>query len=343
MTEWAGTLLMVNATDLKLLQLRKLNHLLNEVWERNPFYTGKWCRAGVGLHQLSSLDELAAFPFTTRAELVADQDSKPPLGSNLTRPLACYRRFHGSSGTTRAPMLWADTPQSWGWVMHCSVSLFLIAGVKPGDRIVFALPFGPSSGPWIMYEGACRLSCACFAAGHLEPGELVKLLRPLSPTVLIARPPELMRLTEAAEKTGIRPNRLGVGKIICPGAGVGNTRSQLERTWGVECFDRYGLTEAGSVAGECLALGGMHVLESDFIAEVIQPRGESPVSDGEAGELVLTSLGRIGRPIIRYRTGDLVRLKRDHHCPCGRTEALLPGGVQRLQEGLSPVARAASL
>jgi phenylacetate-CoA ligase len=331
------------APDFKVLQLRKFNHLLNEVWERNPFYTHKWCQAGVHLHQLGSLDELVEFPFTTRTELVADQDSRPPLGTNLTGPLAACRRFHNSSGTTRAPVFWADTLQSWGWIMHCSVALFLIAGVKPGDRIVFALPFAASSGPAIMYEGACRLGCACFAAGHLGPDELLKVLRPLSPTVLIARPAELVRLSEAAERAGIRSNHLGVGKIICPGASAGNNRAQLEQTWGTQCFDRYGLTEAGSVAGECLALGGMHVLEGDFIAEVIRPGSESPVTDGEAGELVLTSLGRIARPIVRYRTGDLVRLQQDHHCPCGRTEALLLGGVRRLQGGFnSSNARTAS-
>jgi phenylacetate-CoA ligase len=96
------------------------------------------------------------------------------------------------------------------------------------------------------------------------------------------------------------------------------------------------LTEAGSVAGECTAHpGGMHLLEQEFIAEVIRPDTGQPVPDGKPGELVLTNLGRLARPIVRYRTGDLVRLVRHHHCPCGRPDAIIVGGVRRraLEQG----------
>jgi phenylacetate-CoA ligase len=74
----------------------------------------------------------------------------------------------------------------------------------------------------------------------------------------------------------------------------------------------------------------MHLLEKNFIAEVIDPATNTCVADGREGELVLTTLGRLTQPIVRYRTGDLVRLLRDHTCPCGRREALLLGKVQRL-------------
>jgi phenylacetate-CoA ligase len=44
------------------------------------------------------------------------------------------------------------------------------------------------------------------------------------------------------------------------------------------------------------------------------------------GELVLTTLGRVGSPLIRYRTGDLVRVD-PKPCPCGRTWMRLVGGI----------------
>lgn len=73
----------------------------------------------------------------------------------------------------------------------------------------------------------------------------------------------------------------------------------------------------------------MHLLETEFIAEVLHPESAQPMADGEQGELVLTTLGRFCRPIVRYRTGDLVRQVRNHRCACGRREALLVGGVRR--------------
>lgn len=314
-------------------QLAKLNHLLNEVRERNPFYRQKWKQAGVPLQPLDSVESLANLPLTTREELVADQTAHPPLGTNLTYPLSAYKRFHRSSGTTRAPVFWADHEPSWQWVLHCSRALYLLAGVQPGNRLFFALRFGPSSGPWIIYEGACGLGCACLTSGSSDPAEQWAWIKKFQPNVLVGKPTQLIALGEWAGQSKTAPQSLGVRKIIStgePGAHMPSTRSQLERLWQAECFDRYGLTEAGSVAGECAAhCGGLHVLEEEFIAEVISPDDARPVPDGEWGELVLTNLGRLGRPIIRYRTGDLVRLFRSGHCACGRTGAVLMGGVRR--------------
>jgi len=68
------------------------------------------------------------------------------------------------------------------------------------------------------------------------------------------------------------------------------------------------------------------VIETEFIAEVIDPKTGKPVPDGDTGELVVTNLGRVGSPLIRYRTGDLVRMSRKP-CPCGRCFARLEGGI----------------
>ncbi len=87
------------------------------------------------------------------------------------------------------------------------------------------------------------------------------------------------------------------------------------------------MTEVGPVAIECAeAPGGLHILEGDYIAEVIDPLTAEPVPAGQPGELVLTNLGRWGSPLIRYRTGDLVRVDPEP-CPCGRTFRRLAGGI----------------
>ncbi|MHB8520324.1 MAG: phenylacetate--CoA ligase family protein [Limisphaerales bacterium] len=321
-----------------LIQLQKLNRLLSRVWERNPFYTAKWTEAGVRPRRLSKLEDLADFPFTTRAELVADQSAAPPLGANLSRELSEFRRIHRSSGTTRAPVFWADTARTWRWILGCSEKLFLLAGVKPADRLFFAMPFGPSSGPWIIYEGAHRLGCACFTSGSAETEAQRLWLDRFRPDVLVGKPTQLLALGSAQQSAATATNALGVRKLILTGeSNVGSLRAQLEQVWGAECFDRYGMTEAGSVAGECPAHpGGMHLLDEEFIAESIDPETARPVGEGEPGELVLTNFGRIDRPIVRYRTGDLVRLVRHRRCACGRGGTLLVGGVRRDQNGREP-------
>ncbi len=147
----------------------------------------------------------------------------------------------------------------------------------------------------------------------------------------MAKPSRTKALAQAARPAGVTASSLAVKKLILTGEPVlRSLQGELEDLWDAECFDRYGLTEAASVASECVAhSGGMHILEEEFIAEGIHPDFGQPVEDGDPGELVLTNLGRVGRPIVRYRTGDLVRLVRNHRCPCGRPEGLLMGGIQR--------------
>src|SRR6185436_4989858 len=215
--------------------------------------------------------------------------------------------------------------------MRCSQALFLMSGVLPDDRILFLTSFTQLSGPWIMYEGACKLGCCCFSAADID--EQIHCLDIFRPTVLIAKPSQLPRLAIALQEAGIVTASAGIEKLIFTGEAVSAAaRDELQTVWNAEAFDRYGLTEAGSVAGECQS-HGMHVLEGEFIAEVLDSRTEEPVPDGHLGELVLTTLGRISRPIVRYRTGDFVRLVREHQCPCGRADALLVGGISRQAAG----------
>src|SRR5207244_1002047 len=88
-------------------------------------------------------------------------------------------------------------------------------------------------------------------------------------------------------------------------------------------FDHAGMTEMGAYGFECAEQSGLHVNETEFIAEVVDPLTGRASAEGE---LVLTNLGRLGSPLVRYRTGDRVRIAQAP-CPCGRTFARLEGGI----------------
>ena len=104
-------------------------------------------------------------------------------------------------------------------------------------------------------------------------------------------------------------------------------KRRIEAAWGARCFDHAGATEVGAWAFDCQELNGcIHLNELEFIFEVVDPDSDKPVADGERGELVITSLGRPGMPVLRYRTGDLVEQVIEP-CGCGRTLARIRGGV----------------
>jgi len=110
-----------------------------------------------------------------------------------------------------------------------------------------------------------------------------------------------------------------------PGASIPATRERIEKELGVEAFDHTGATEVGAHGFSCSARDGVHINESEFVAEIVDLRTGEARDEGE-GELVLTNLGRWGMPVIRYHTGDRESAVRGT-CSCGRTLVKLAGGI----------------
>lgn len=309
-------------------QLEQLRELVAELIPANKFYTQKLEAAGAGFDIASLADFSARFPFTTKAELVADQLAHPPYGTNLTYPLNRYTRFHQTSGTSGAPVRWLDTPESWERLLDCWLEILDAAGARAGDRVMFAFSFGPFIGFWLAFEAAARLGCLCLPGGGLSSAARLRLLRENRARLLCCTPTYALRLAEVAAAEKVEIASLGVQTIIVagePGGSIPATRAKLEAAWpGARIFDHHGMTEVGPVTFECPRQPGLlHVIESAYLAEVVDPATGAPAA---SGELVLTTLGRTGSPLLRYRTGDLVRLG-PGDCPCGRPHLSLAGGI----------------
>jgi len=315
-------------------QLEQLRSLLAALFPANRFYTQKLQSAGLTFDIASLGDFSARFPFTTKPELAADQLAHPPFGTNLTYPLDRYTRFHQTSGTSGAPLRWLDTSESWDGMIECWTEVFRAAGIGAGDRVMFAFSFGPFLGFWLAFDSAARLGCLCLPGGGLGSAARLRVMRDNGANVLCCTPTYAIRLAEVAAEENIDLHLPGVKKIIVagePGGSIPATRAKLEALWpGARIFDHHGMTEVGPVTFQCPARPGvLHVIESAYVAEVIDPASGSPAS---SGELVLTTLGRTGSPLLRYRTGDLVKLGTRNSelgtpCECGRFDLALPGGI----------------
>jgi phenylacetate-CoA ligase len=297
--------------DLENLQLEKLQRLLNEIILANRFWTAKLATAGVKPTDIRTLADLQKLPFTTKSELVADQQTHPPYGSNLTFDVARYVRLHQTSGTTGAPLRWLDTVESWNWMLDCWRQLFDLMDLRPNDRLFFPFSFGPFLGFWAGFEGAARRGNFCLAGGGLSSQARLQLMLDNAITVVCCTPTYALRLAEVAAEQRIELANSPVRKILVagePGGNVPATRNRIETAWGARVVDHWGMTELGPLAIEAAdSPGTLTVLETECIAEIIDPQTLVPVPAGTEGELVITNLGRIGSPLIRYRTGDLVK------------------------------------
>ncbi|MGH7853459.1 MAG: phenylacetate--CoA ligase family protein [Candidatus Binatia bacterium] len=310
-------------------QVQRLRRMLDPILPANEFYRRKF--AGFGIRQMDSLDHFHKLPFTTKDELVEDQQKHPPFGSDLSFSQQRYIRIHQTSGTTGQPMYWLDTEESWNWWAECWKVVFEAAGVRAGDRIFFAFSFGPFIGFWAGWEGARKAGALAISGGAQSTAQRLQSIVDYAATVLVCTPTYALHMASEARKAGIDLAKDSAIKITIhagePGASIPSTKKLIEESWGAKCYDHAGATEVGAFGYECQTQpGGIHVNEDEFIAEVIDPATQQPVEPGAGGELVITNLGRLGSPVIRYRTGDLVQPSRQP-CPCGRPFILLEGGV----------------
>ncbi|GIK39094.1 MAG: coenzyme F390 synthetase [Chloroflexota bacterium] len=316
--------------QLAAVQLKKLQVMLADIYGRNRFYTKKFTEAGFYLGDLKSLVDLQYLPLTNKIELSTDQVAEGFTGANLTYPLTAYTRYHQTSGTSGQPLRVFDTVESWDWWGRCWAHVFAGAGVTAQDRIFFAFSFGPFIGFWAAVEGARQIGAMLIPGGGRSSIERLHLMRDTGSTVLCCTPTYALHLLEVAREQKIPFDDFKIRATIHagePGANVPATKARIEEGWSVKCYDHAGASEVGGHSFECQAQpNGIHVIESEFIVECLNPTTGQPVAPGEKGELVITNLGRWGFPVIRYRTGDAV-IFNQARCECGRTFLRLEGGV----------------
>jgi phenylacetate-CoA ligase len=289
-------------------KLDRLRGLLREILPHNAFYAAKLARFPHAT-RITSLDDLAEWPFTFKDELVeAAAASGQPV--NLTWEPGRYVRYHQTSGTHGRPLPVFDTADDWAWWMECWRTILDRGGVTAGDRVLVASSFGPYVGFWSGFEAAVSRGAMGIPTGGLTSLARLELIRSLRATVLLATPSYALHLAEVAADHKIDTRRLGIRLVIVagePGGSVRTTRGRIAAAWAADVLDHAGATEVGPWGVGDLHGDGIDVIEDWFHPEFLSLANGGPAQPGELAELVLTTLGRSGAPLIRYRTGDLVR------------------------------------
>jgi phenylacetate-CoA ligase len=294
-------------SQLTALKLERLRALLREILPGNAFYAAKL--GHVDAEHLGSLDELATWPFTFKEELV-EAAGHTGLPGNLTWPMERYVRFHQTSGTHGRPLPVFDSAADWAWWMDCWQLILGRAGVGPGDRVLVASSFGPYAGFWSGFDAFVNAAALTIPAGGMPSLGRLQLARRLAATVLIATPSYALHLAEVAEEHKIDLAATPIRLVIVvgePGGSIPATRARIADRWGAEVLDHAGATEVGPWGVGDSSGGGLDVIEPFFHPEFLALDTGRPAGPGELAELVLTTLGRAGAPVIRYRTGDVVR------------------------------------
>lgn len=313
-----------DSDKLEQRQLELLNSVFATILPRNEFYQSKF---GTRNFPLESLDELTQLPYTFKDELLGCEHSEG-YAANLTFPIDEYCRFHRTSGTRGRPMIVLDTPDDWHWWMETWQYVLDSAGMTPSDRVLMAFSFGPFIGFWSAFDAAVQRGAMVIPTGAMGSLARLELMRSVRSTIVFCTPSYALHLAEIAHDNQIELPDLAVEKIIVagePGGSIPAIRDQIESAWDAKVIDHCGASEIGPWGFADPAGRGIYVNEAHFIAEFLSIETGQPAEEDELAELVLTTLGRAGSPVIRYRTGDLVKPSWNDDQPCNF--ALLKGGV----------------
>jgi phenylacetate-CoA ligase len=203
-----------------------------------------------------------------------------------------------------------DTADDWQWWVDCWQFVLDAAQITPSDRVMLAFSFGPFIGFWSAFDAVIDRGAMAIPGGGMNSMARLELIERSEATALFCTPTYALHLAEVAGKHHVKLAKLPIERIVVagePGGSVPAIRHKIEAAWGARVIDHAGSTEGGPWGFADASGVGLHVLESEFIAEFVAVETGEPAEPGELAHMLLTSLGRFGCPVIRYRTGDLVR------------------------------------
>ena len=293
--------------EIAALQTRRLKETLIRAYENVPAYRAKFDAAGVTPADFHTLDDIAKFPFTTKQDLRANY----PFGM-FAVPREEIVRIHASSGTTGKPTVVGYTKRdidTWADVVARSIRA---AGGRPGMKVHVAYGYGLFTGGLGAHYGAERLGCTVIPISGGMTERQVQLIVDFEPEIVMVTPSYMLAILDEFRTKGIDPRdtSLQIG-IFGAEPWTNSMRREIEAAFDMHAVDIFGISEVmgPGVANECIETkDGLHIWEDHFYPEVIDPETGRVLPDGEAGEIVFTSLTKEGMPVIRYRTRDLTRL-----------------------------------
>ena len=319
---WDETIETLPRPQLIEYQTEQLRKHLELAWVQSPFYRQAFSAAGVTPSNLRRLEDLQRFPFIDKTIERDRQVARPFLGDLTAVGEEEVVFVAASSGSTGVPTLSPFTKEDFDEFQDVQARLFWGTGMRRHDRYVHALNFTLFvGGPDVI--GAQKLGALCIWAGSIPSERLLFIMKNFQPTTTWTTPSYAWYLGETAKQQGIDPARdLGIRRIIVagePGGSIPATRAAIEALWNAQLYDFYGISDIfGACAGMCSVRDGLHLAEDHILIEVIDPASGDPVQGEAPGEMVLTTLRKRARPMIRFRTGDIIQ-RYPEGCACGRT------------------------
>lgn len=303
---------------IKAYQEKRLQEQLSYLNNNSPYYKKLFAENGINVSEIKTLEDLTRLPFTTKDQLQKHNREF------LCVPETQVVDYITTSGTLGDPVTFAATDKDLERLAYNESISFACAGATQEDIFQLMVTMDRRFMAGLAYFlGLRKLGAGVVRVGPGNPELQFDTLKRLNPTMFVTVPSFLLKLIEYAETKGIDYKNSSVRGAVCIGEPIRNNDfsynvlgKQITDKWDIQLYSTYASTEMGAAFSECQYGVGGHLHPELMIAEFIDDEGK-PVKPGELGEIVVTTLGVEGMPLLRFNTGDIC-----HHyiepCECGR-------------------------
>lgn len=318
-----------SAEEIKHYQEQLLHQTLVYLNNQSRYYQRMFCQYNINIDRIGSIEDLVQIPFTEKKDLQLFNEDF------LCCPKDKIIDYITTSGTLGDPVTFGCTEKDLQRLAYNEMKSFECAGLHPGNILQLMTTIDKRFMAGLAYFlGIRKLGAGIIRVGNGIPELQWDTIMRIKPDTIMCVPSFILRLIQYAEEHGIDYKHSSVKRIIGIGEGLREQDlslnllgKRIKEKWDVQLFATYSSTEMGATFSECEYGKGGHVHPELIIVEIIG-QDDLPVADGEIGEIVVTTLGVEGMPLLRFRTGDMAA-KRVEQCLCGRNSYRLTPLVGR--------------
>lgn len=304
--------------EIKALQEQKLSELMLYLKEKSPFYQSVFSQHNIDLANIKTLESLQQIPVTTKTDLQLHNKDF------FCVPASEIIDYPTTSGTLGKPVSFGLTDNDLERLAYNEAISLACAGIKKGDVVQLMTTIDRRFVAGLAYFlGLRKLGAGSIRIGAGTPQLQWDSILENQPKYLIAVPSFLLKMIEYAEANDIDYQGSSVQAVVCIGEALRNQdlsdsilAEKIKSKWDIQLYSTYASTEMSTAFTECEFQKGGHHHPELIITEVLDDNNQ-PVSEGELGELTITTLGVEAMPLLRFKTGDMVQFFSEK-CPCGR-------------------------
>ncbi len=305
--------------QIKQFQEELLQKHLVYLKKNSPYYRRLFDSYGININKIVHLEDLTRIPFTEKKDLQLYNDDFCCV------PKTKIIDYITTSGTLGDPVLFGCTEKDLQRLAYNEKKSFTCAGLTADSVVQLMTTLDKRFMAGMAYFlGLREMGAGVIRVGNGIPELQWDTIRRFHPDAIMCVPSFILKLIEYAEAHDIDYRSSSIRRIIGIGEGLRDQNfelnllgRQIHEKWPqVQLFATYSSTEMGATFSECEYGMGGHVHPELIIVEIIGDDG-MPVADGLPGEVVVTTLGVEGMPLLRFRTGDIA-CKHVEQCRCGR-------------------------